>query len=75
MLGYTPTFWDVVWWMFVFFAWVMWISVVISVFLDNFRRQDHSGLAKATWTMIIVFVPVLGVFFYLVTRPKVGATI
>ena len=72
MLAYVnnPSFWDVVWWMCIFFVWVMWIFVVIHVFLDNFRRQDHSGLAKAVWTIFIVFLPVFGVLMYLITRPK-----
>jgi phospholipase D-like protein len=72
MLAYTnnPSFWDVVWWMFIFFVWVMWIFVVIQVFIDNFRRQDHSGFAKAMWTILIVFVPVLGVVSYMITRPR-----
>jgi|SRR6266487_2100246 len=65
-----PSFWDVVWWMTIFFVWVMWIFVVINVFLDNFRRKDHGGFAKAMWTIFIVFVPVLGVLFYLIARPS-----
>jgi Phospholipase_D-nuclease N-terminal len=72
MLAYTnnPSFWDVIWWMFIFFVWVMWIFVVIRVFIDNFRRQDHSGFAKAMWTILIIFLPVIGVVSYLITRPS-----
>jgi hypothetical protein len=75
MLAYVnnPSFWDVVWWMCIFFAWVMWIFVVINVFIDNFRRSDHSGLSKALWTVFIVFVPLLGVIFYLIARPSTDA--
>ncbi len=65
-----PSFWDVVWWMFIFFAWVMWIFVVISVFIDNFRRKDHGGFAKAMWTVLIIFLPVIGVLCYLIARPR-----
>ena len=72
MLAYTnnPSFWDVVWWMFIAFVWIMWIFVVIRVFIDNFRRTDHGGFAKAMWTIAIVFLPVLGVVFYLIARPN-----
>ncbi len=72
MLAYTgnPSFWDVVWWMCIFFVWVMWISIVIMVFLDNFRRTDHSGFAKAMWTIFIVFLPVLGVLAYMISKPR-----
>jgi hypothetical protein len=72
VLAYTsnPSFWDVVWWMFIFFIWVMWISVVIMVFIDNFRRTDHSGFAKAMWTVFIIFLPILGVLAYMISKPK-----
>ena len=65
-----PSFWDVVWWMVIFFVWVMWIFVVINVFIDNFRRRDHHGFAKAMWTILIVFLPILGVVSYLIARPS-----
>jgi hypothetical protein len=72
VLAYTgnPSFWDVVWWMCIFFVWVIWISIVIMVFLDNFRRTDHSGWAKAMWTIFIVFLPVLGVLAYMISKPR-----
>ncbi len=68
--GNYPSFWDVVGWMIILFFFVMWIFVVIHVFVDNFRRQDHSGFAKAMWTILIVFLPVLGVVAYLIARPS-----
>ena len=64
-----PTFWDVVWWMIIFFVWVMWVYVVIRVFIDNFERRDHGGWAKALWTIFIVFFPIIGVVCYLIARP------
>ncbi|TML74228.1 MAG: PLDc_N domain-containing protein [Actinobacteria bacterium] len=59
---------DVLWTMLVFFAWVIWVSLVVMVLLDNFRRHDHSGLAKAGWTVFIIFVPLFGVLLYMITR-------
>ena len=72
MLAYTnnPSFWDVVWWMILFCVFVIWVFVVIHVFVDNFRRQDHGGFAKAMWTVLIIFLPVLGVIIYLIARPS-----
>jgi hypothetical protein len=49
---------------------VIWIIIVIRVFIDNFERRDHGGLAKAMWTLFIVFVPVIGVIAYIITRPR-----
>jgi hypothetical protein len=63
-------FWTIFW----FFIWVAWIFAVIWTFIDNFRRTDHSALAKALWALFIIFVPILGVFVYLVARPATLAT-
>jgi hypothetical protein len=62
-------FLDIMWTMFIFFAWVIWISLVIMVLLDNFRRPDHSGWAKAGWTLFVIFLPLIGVLTYMVARP------
>ncbi len=61
---------NLIWTMLVFFLFVMWIWIVISVFIDNFRRNDHSGWAKAGWTVLIVFLPLLGVLIYMIARPR-----
>ncbi len=61
----------VLWSMFLFFAFFAWIYVVVMVFIDNFRRTDHTGLAKAVWTVFIIFVPVIGVLTYMIVRPPV----
>ena len=68
MLAANYPFLDVMWTMLVFFAWVIWVSLVVMVLLDNFRRHDHSGLAKAGWTVFIIFVPLFGVLLYMITR-------
>ena len=62
-------FLDILWTMSIFFIWVAWIWVLIMALSDNFRRRDHSGFAKAMWTLFIIFLPLLGVLFYLITRP------
>jgi hypothetical protein len=62
-------FLDIMWTMFIFFAWVIWIWLLILVLSDNFRRRDHSGWAKAGWTLLVIFLPLIGVLFYMITRP------
>ncbi len=64
------SFLDVMWSMLVFFAWVIWIYLLFLVLADNFRRHDHSGWAKAGWTLFVIFLPLLGVLVYMVARPK-----
>jgi Phospholipase_D-nuclease N-terminal len=63
----------VFWTLFMFSLFLLYLFTVIWCFVDNFRRQDHSGLAKALWFLFIVFVPFIGVFIYLVTRPATVA--
>jgi Phospholipase_D-nuclease N-terminal len=62
-------FLDIFWTMCIFFAWVIWIWLLILVLSDNFRRRDHSGFAKAMWTLFVIFLPLLGVLVYMISRP------
>jgi hypothetical protein len=61
-------FLDIVGTMLVFFAWAIWFWLLITVFADLFRRHDVSGWGKAGWTALVVFLPYLGVFLYLIAQ-------
>jgi hypothetical protein len=63
-------FLDIMWTMFIFFAWVIWIWLLIMVLADNFRRTDHSGMAKAGWTLFVIFLPLIGVLVYMISAPR-----
>jgi hypothetical protein len=69
MFAYDYPLLSVFWSILIFALWALWIFIVIWVFIDNFRRIDHGGWAKALWFLFIVFVPVIGVFCYLLARP------
>jgi Phospholipase_D-nuclease N-terminal/Short C-terminal domain len=69
MLG-AYTFWDAIWTMIIFFAYLMFLTWVIMLMIDNFRRRDHSGWAKAGWALFIIFAPILGALIYTVARPS-----
>jgi magnesium-transporting ATPase (P-type) len=62
------TFLEVMWWMLVFFAWVIWFWLLITVFADIFRRHDTSGFSKVLWIVFVIVLPFLGVFIYLITN-------
>jgi hypothetical protein len=70
LLADSYPFLNLVWTMFVFFAFVIWVSLVIMVMIDNFKRHDHSGLAKAGWTVFVIFLPLIGVLVYMIARPS-----
>ena len=63
-------FLGVVWTMLVFFGLVVWFWLLITVFADVFRRRDLSGWAKTGWVIVVIVLPLLGVFVYLITQGK-----
>lgn len=69
MLGYSYPILSIFWMMFVFLFMVSVFFAVIWSFIDNFRRRDHSGGAKAGWALLILILPLLGTIIYLIARP------
>jgi Short C-terminal domain/Phospholipase_D-nuclease N-terminal len=61
-------FLDILWTMLVFFGWVIWFWLLIIVFGDLFSRHDISGWGKAGWIVLVVVLPYLGVFIYLISQ-------
>jgi hypothetical protein len=68
MLVADYTFIDVFWSMLVFFAWVMFIWLLVAIWADIFRRDDLSGWGKAAWLIFTIALPFLGAFVYLITQ-------
>jgi hypothetical protein len=66
----TYTFGDVMWTMFVFFAWILFFWMLFGVFGDLFGRHDISGWAKAGWTVFVIILPFLGIFVYLISQGR-----
>lgn len=61
-------FLEVLWTMLIFFAWVIWFWILITVFADLFRRHDIGGGPKVLWSIFVIVLPFLGVFIYLLTQ-------
>jgi hypothetical protein len=61
---------DVFWTMILFFVWVMWIWVVISMLIDVSRRDSSGWAERGGWMILIIFLPLLGVLIYLITQGK-----
>ena len=68
MLAADYPFLDVLWTMMIFFLFVIWIWILITVFVDIFRRRDTSGFAKALWIIFVILTPYLGVLIYLIVN-------
>jgi uncharacterized membrane protein YcjF (UPF0283 family) len=67
-------FLNILWTMIIFFAWVIFIWIAVTVLIDIFRRHDMSGWAKAAWVVLIIVLPFLGVLFYLLINHDGMAT-
>src|SRR4051794_35363539 len=61
---------DVFWTMLIFFAWVIWIWLLLTIFMDLFSRHDVSGWGKGGWTVVLLLVPYVGALVYLITQSK-----
>ena len=68
MLAADYPFLDVLWTMLIFFLWIIWFWILITVFIDLFRRKDTSGVSKVLWIIFVILVPFLGVFIYLIVN-------
>jgi putative oligomerization/nucleic acid binding protein/phospholipase D-like protein len=63
-------FLDVLWTMFIFFAWIIWFWLLITIFADIFRRHDIGGGTKTLWCIFVILTPFIGVFVYLISQSK-----
>ena len=50
------------------FVWIVLIVLVIWAILSIIRSHDLSGWGKAGWLIVVILVPFLGVFAYLIVR-------
>jgi flagellar basal body-associated protein FliL len=61
---------SVLWTMAIFFFWMIYIWIFITVFADIFRRNDIHGGKKAMWIILLIFLPLIGLLAYMIARPK-----
>jgi putative oligomerization/nucleic acid binding protein/phospholipase D-like protein len=49
----------------IFFAWVIWFWLLITILADLFRRRDVGGGKKVLWVIFLIIIPFVGVLAYL----------
>ena len=59
---------EALWTVFVIFLWITWLWLLFAVFGDLFSDPEESGWGKAGWTVLVLFLPYLGIFIYLIAR-------
>jgi hypothetical protein len=69
MVAYTWPLLNLFWTLLIAAGIFLYIFFVLWCFVDNFRRRDHHGWAKAGWTVVIFLLPFIGAIAYIVARP------
>jgi predicted membrane channel-forming protein YqfA (hemolysin III family) len=52
------------------FFFVLWLWLLFTVFGDLFRRHDVSGVGKVAWVILLIVLPYIGVFAYILTQGR-----
>lgn len=64
------SFWDLLWYTVMVFAFVAYLMILFQVLSDLFRDHTMSGLTKTLWIIFLVVLPYLAAFVYLVARGR-----
>ena len=56
--------------LFAVFMFILWFWLLIAVSSDLFRRHDVSGFAKVLWVILLIVLPYIGIFAYLLTQGR-----
>jgi Phospholipase_D-nuclease N-terminal len=64
------SFWDIVWFIFITWAFVAYLMVMFKIIGDIFRDDDMSGWGKAAWCLLLVFFPFITALVYLGVRGR-----
>ncbi len=62
------SFWDIIWFIIVSFAFIAYLMVLFSIIGDLFRDRTVSGVAKAAWIFALIFFTPLTALVYLIVR-------
>ncbi|MFD3556435.1 SHOCT domain-containing protein [Streptomyces goshikiensis] len=69
-LAYDFPLLSVLWTMLGFALWVLWFFLLFKIIFDIFRDDSLGGWGKAGWLALVILLPFLGVFVYLIARGK-----
>ena len=62
------SFWDIIWFIIVSFAFIAYLMLLFNILGDLFRDRETSGWMKAVWIIFLIFVPFLTALIYLIAR-------
>ena len=53
---------------FAIFFFILWFWLFITAASDLLRRKDVSGLGKVLWVILLIVLPYIGIFAYILTQ-------
>ncbi len=53
---------------FAIFIFILWFWLFITTASDLFRRRDISGFGKVLWVILLIVLPYIGIFAYILTQ-------
>ncbi len=62
------SFWDIIWFIIVSFAFIAYLMILFNIIGDLFRDRSVSGGMKAVWLIFLIFLPFLSLIVYLIVR-------
>ena len=64
------SFWEIVWFIFITYAFVAYLVVLLHIIGDVFRDRELGGFAKAAWVVALVLLPLITALVYLIVRGR-----
>ncbi len=65
-MSFMSFLWDVL----VIFCFIVLLMILFQILIDLFRDHTISGWEKTGWIILIIILPFLGMFIYLIARGK-----
>ncbi|GAB7006227.1 SHOCT domain-containing protein [Nocardioides sp. AN3] len=62
------SFWDIIWFIIVSFAFIAYLMILFNILGDLFRDKDVSGWVKAIWIVFLIIFPFITALIYLIVR-------
>lgn len=69
-MSFWSNIWDTTWWFLTIFIFIAYLMALFSIIGDLFRDRKMNGVSKAIWLLLLVFVPFLTAFAYLIFRGR-----
>ncbi|MFE3446056.1 SHOCT domain-containing protein [Nocardia sp. NPDC059180] len=64
------SFWELLWYTLIIFAFVAYLILLFHVIADLFRDRGMSGIVKTVWIIFLILLPYISVFVYIIARGR-----